>query len=153
MRSGRRLAGGLASLVLLSGAGAQASPVRSAPGVSAGKRATMRTFAGRWYGHTRGLTVTRRGRARETIFDGCCDHVIDLRFRLRHPHGTTTHAKARARVTSVRVYDKRAFTKQHPAPHVGQTGTVKLRHGVIHDPFTSTTYCTLEQQMKGTCGA
>jgi hypothetical protein len=38
-------------------------------------------------------------------------------------------------------------------PTVGQTGTLKLHHGVITEPFTTTIYCSLAEQMHSTCGA
>lgn len=102
---------------------------------------TLATFAGRWTGHTRFLRVRRDGRATEVIYDGCCDPVLNLTLQLSRPTGTPADASARAVVTGVWVRDRTAFTTQHPAPHVGEAGTLRLRHSVIDEPFTETTYC------------
>jgi hypothetical protein len=57
-------------------------------GCSGGDKATLATFAVRYYGHDRGLAITRDGRAQESVNSGCCYRVIDLRFQLSQPRGT-----------------------------------------------------------------
>lgn len=116
-------------------------------------RARLVTFAGAWGGHTRGMTITRSGHAKESIGSGCCDPIVDLRLRLSHPRGTSTNASVTVRVVAVTVQDSSAFTKAHPAPQVGQTGRMKLKNGVITEPLTDTTYCDKAAGLKGVCGA
>lgn len=104
-------------------------------------KATLAMFAGRWWGHTRGLTVRRSGRAAESIYSGCCDPVINLDFRITHPRGTASDATAIATVTAVWIRDRSAFTKQDPAPRVGERRVIRLRAGVISETLTGTDYC------------
>ncbi|WP_143268732.1 hypothetical protein [Amycolatopsis vastitatis] len=111
---------------------------------------TLTTFAAEWGGHTRLLAITKDGLATEHIDDGCCTPVIDLTFRLSQPRGTPEYATATATVTSVTLLNWPTDLK---APTVGQTGTLKLRHGVITEPFSGTTYCSLTEQVRNTCGA
>lgn len=149
-----RWPGGLVAgaVLLVSAAAASAAPV-DRPVATTASRATLKTFAGTWYGHTRSLWIGRHGRAKESLGAGCCDPVIDLRFRLSHPRGTTRRARARVKVTAVHVHDPAAFSAKHPAPHVGEVRRLRLRGGVIHEPLTRTIYCSPEEQYAGTCGA
>jgi hypothetical protein len=145
----------LATVVLLAAMAGWISVPRPGDGTAlaaASRRATLATFAGRWFGHTRSLTITRRGHARESIYDGCCDHVIDLRFRLSRVRGTSNKASALARVTAVHVFDPSSFTPAKPAPKVGERRRLRLRNGVITEPFTHTVFCN-EQAPIGSCGA
>jgi hypothetical protein len=116
-------------------------------------RASLGTFAGTWSGHTRGLTITPTGHARESIGDGCCDPIIDLTFQLSRPAGTWLNATVTATVISVAVHDKSAFAPGHRPPHLGQKGQLRLRDGVITEPLTGTLYCDMAADLKGTCGA
>ncbi len=127
-------------------------PTHAGPLTTSSRRATLATFAGRWLGHTRSLRITRKGYANESIGSGCCDPVIDLKLRLSRPRGTSRNASVSARVTAVRVHDKRAFTKANPAPHVGETRGLRLKHGVITEPLTHTNYCDRAAGRRGTCG-
>jgi hypothetical protein len=115
------------------------------------RKATLRTFAGTWFGHTRSLTITRRGRAKESIGNGCCDPVMDLKLRLSRPRGSSRHASVRARVTSVDVHDRSAMSRR--PPRVGETRRLRLRHGVIKEPLTHTNYCNMKADLRGSCGA
>lgn len=114
--------------------------------------ATLGTFSGTWYGHTRSLTISH-GHARESIGSGCCDPVIDLELELSRPHGRPNGATAIVTVTAVRVRDTRIYTKARPAPRVGQTGTLRLRGGVITESLTRTNYCDKTAGRAGKCGA
>jgi hypothetical protein len=116
-------------------------------------RATLSTFAGTWTGHTRILRISRSGDALEHLDNGCCDHVMDLRFDLSHVRGTRTNASATAKVTKVRVLDPSAFVAGYQPPHVGEVHTLRLRHGVITEPFTTVTYCNFAAGASGKCGA
>lgn len=132
---------------------AEAAPADAGAGATAASHATLRTFAGTWYGHTRSLKITSKGVATESVGSGCCNPVIDLAFRLSHPRGTSSNASATARVVAVDVHDDGAFTNSDPAPRVGQTKRLRLRDGVITEPFTGTNYCNRRSGRKGTCGA
>lgn len=103
--------------------------------------ATLATFAGHWSGHTRSLTISRRGRAAEAISSGCCDPVVNLDFRLSHPRGTAEDATALATVTAVWVRDRSAYSAKSPAPRVGERRLIRLRNGVITESLTGTDYC------------
>jgi hypothetical protein len=129
--------------------GSDAASTRGEGATAASHKATRATFAGTWYGHTRSLKISRKGRARERIDDGCCRRAIALRFRLSHVRGTRAHASALARVTAVHVYEKGSS----PPPHVGERRRLRLRHGVIKEPFTHTNYCNMKADLKGYCGA
>jgi hypothetical protein len=107
-----------------------------------GGKATLATFAGSWEGHTRGLTIARGGNAKESIYTGCCDFVIAVRFRLSRAQGTPRSATAIATVTAVRIGDRSVFTKADPAPRVGESRTIRLRDGVITETLTGTNYCS-----------
>jgi hypothetical protein len=110
----------------------------------------LTAFAAEWLGHTRQLTITADGRATEHIDSGCCIPVVDLTFRLSQPRGTADNATVTATVTSVELHDWTADVK---APKIGQTGTVRVHHGVLTEPFTDTIYCDLTEANRGTCGA
>ena len=114
-------------------------------------RATLETFSGSWIGHTRSLIVSKSGRAKESIGDGCCDPIADLTFVVTSPRGDIRNARADIRVTSVRVHNPGAYSGS--APHVGQRGTLVLRDGVMHEPVGGATYCDWETGGKGVCGA
>jgi hypothetical protein len=114
-------------------------------------RATLDVFAGGWFGHERGLRITAKGRASMVVYIGCCTHVIDLSFRLSRVRGTYSSARARARVTRVHVFEKSLF-RGAGGPRVGQVGTLRLKRGVITEPFRGGYYCG-ESVEPGTCGA
>jgi hypothetical protein len=116
-------------------------------------KATLKTFAGSWFGHTRGLKIGRKGHAKEDIGNGCCDPVITLRFRLSHVRGTTHKASARAIVTAVHVHDRSDFPKGSPPPHKGEVRRIHLKHGVITERLTGTNYCDMKADETGVCGA
>jgi hypothetical protein len=112
-------------------------------------RAGLDVFSGLWGGHTRSLRITRTGRARLRFSLGCCNRVIDLSFRLSRPRGTYSNARARARVTRVRVFDRQALGGH--VPRVGQVGTVRLKRGIVTEPFLGLNYC--DEASAGKCGA
>ncbi len=108
-------------------------------------------FVGSWSGHTRSLTITKTGVVVERVGDGCCHKIIDLVYQLSDPGTRNGASTATAKVTKAKVYDRKAF-KNHP-PKVGDTGTLRLRNGVIVTPFVKTNYCDAKAAKKGTCGA
>jgi hypothetical protein len=151
MRTAAAVAASILAGLLLT-ASTSAAPGGATATASAHK-ATRATFAGRWFGHTRSLKIGPKGHAREAIDDGCCHRVINLRFRIWHVRGTTNRATARARVTAVHVHDHSYYSEAHPPPHVGERRHLRLRNGVIKEPFTHTNYCNPKADVKGACGA
>ena len=129
------------------------APAATRSAAPAAHKATLKTFAGSWTGHERDLKVSRKGHAKENIGDGCCDPVITLRFRLSHVRGTARNASAKATVTAVHVHDRHDFPKGSPPPHKGEVRHIHLRHGVIHERLTTTTYCDAHAEAAGVCGA
>jgi hypothetical protein len=115
-------------------------------------RATLDVFAGQWFGHERSLRISSRGRARMDVSIGCCVHVIKLSFRLSRVRGTYSTARARVRITRAHVFDKSLFREARP-PHVGQVGTLRLKHGVITEPFLREIFCDDANAQRHYCGA
>jgi hypothetical protein len=128
------------------------APASAAPAPTA-THATLATFKGNWFGHTRELTIGQLGHAKAEIGDGCCDPVITFRFELSDVRGTTHNASARAKVTVVHVHDHSEFPPGSPPPHKGEVRRIHLKNGVITDPFTGTTFCDSKADQAGTCGA
>ena len=114
-------------------------------------RATVDVFAGLWAGHERSLRITSKGRAKMRVYISCCIHVIDLSFQLSRVRGTYTTARARAVITRVHVFDKSFFRRGRP--HVGQVGTLRLKNGIIVEPFLGGYYCDEANAQKSACGA
>jgi hypothetical protein len=112
-------------------------------------RPGLDVFGGLWGGHVRTLRITRNGRAKMDIHLGCCIHVIDLSFRLSRVRGTYSTARARARITRVRVFARHELGPN--VPHVGQIGTLRLKRGIITEPFLGWDFC--DDANAGKCGA
>jgi hypothetical protein len=101
---------------------------------------TAGPFAGHWWGHTRGLDITRAGTGREFV-DGGGYRLITVRFRVLETKGSPRRAVARVKVTFARA-DKEIMAELHRRPpRVGQLGTLRLRNGVIRDELTNVTFC------------
>jgi hypothetical protein len=149
----KRFAGVVAVAGIALASSSQAASTHAAPRASASGSATLATFAGTWLGHTRDLRITAGGHARESIGSGCCDPVINLQLQLSRPRGTSGYATVAARVTAIDVLDPSAFTSANPAPHLGETRRLLLRHGVITEPLTHIDYCDMAAGEKGVCGA
>ena len=120
--------------------------------MASGRGATLATFAGLWYGHTRSLTIDRNGLARESISDGCCHRLIDLQMHLYRPRGVVGNATVMVRVTWVHIHDT-SFSPGYSPPRAAETARLRLRGGVITEPLTGTNYCDLAADMQGRCGA
>jgi hypothetical protein len=126
----------------------------TAPAGAAGAaQPSFRPYVRDWVGHTRSLDVHRDHTAVEDISDGCCDHVIQVRFVLSDVRGTAERGSVGARVTAVRVDDPDVFDADHPAPQVGDTTRLLLRHGVLHEPLLHASYCDADAEPPGRCGA
>jgi len=106
-----------------------------------GGRATLATFGRLWVGHTRRLTITQSGRGHEFIDDGCCYPVIDMRFQLIDPVGTTSNARVTFRVTAVKLHNRKVYWTNVATPRIGQLGQLRLRNGVINETVTGANYC------------
>ena len=111
--------------------------------------ASLRTFAGAWGGHTRGLTIGSNGAAVESVNDGCCVRVYDMTYRIVAVRGTLTHATATYRITSFRRH-----TKEVPLLRVGEVGTLVLRNGILTNRLTTVYFCSDPAWgATGACGA
>ncbi|MDX6450590.1 MAG: hypothetical protein QOH16_639 [Gaiellaceae bacterium] len=106
-------------------------------------QATIAMFTGYWWGHGRGLTISRGGRASERLNANCCKTVLDVVFQLSHPRGTRRVATVTATVTAVRVRDRSFFQGKGavPPPQVGESRRLLFRDGRITETLTGTNYC------------
>jgi hypothetical protein len=89
----------------------------------------------------RTLNIGSLESAGEQINNGCCHVVVLMRFRISQSRGTAGAATARATVTRVEIVDRKWFTKAHPAPYVGEVGTIRMRNHVIYEGLTGASYC------------
>jgi hypothetical protein len=113
---------------------------------------SLSTFAGNWGGHDRGLVIGRTGVGFEQVNSGCCPPSFKMTFRIYRPRHTPRGAGATLRVTAVYA-PKGRYAVRRPLPHVGQTTTITLRHGVLVEPLTGNNYCDGAAQSVGKCGA
>jgi hypothetical protein len=119
------------------------------PAIAAAPAASLTTFAGAWGGHTRRLTIASSGRGIEDTNDGCCVHVYRLGLQIVSVRGTLTDATARYRVTSFK-----RFHDEGPVIRIGQTGTLRLKDGIITDSLTHNIFCSDPAWgATGACGA
>jgi hypothetical protein len=101
--------------------------------------ASLRTFVGYWWGHTRGLDIHRSGLGSERV----ATHSPRLpvygivRFRVTGITGTQAAAAARIRVTSVQTAGDGTFA----GIRAGRRGELRLGHGVVTDTITHVSYC------------
>jgi hypothetical protein len=100
-------------------------------------RATLATFAGRWGGHTRGLSITSKARGTETANDGCCTRVYELRLEILSVTGSLTRATALYRVTAFKRYESGVRRL-----HVGDTGKLVLKDGIVTNTRTDDFFCS-----------
>lgn len=112
---------------------------------------TLAPLVGTWIGHTRTLVVQRDGTVVESVGDGCCDPIMDLRLRVSRPRRAHGSLVATVVVTQVRMHDRRALPPGRTPPRVGQRGTLRLRAHVLVDTVTGDNYCGAGA--KPVCGA
>src|SRR4051794_20015930 len=74
-----RMGASLIAILMLGAGAANAQPANSPPTASS---ASAGVFAGKWYGHGRGMAISRAGLAEESVNDGCCDLVYKAHYRL-----------------------------------------------------------------------
>jgi hypothetical protein len=111
--------------------------------------ATLATFAGRWGGHTRLLSISATGVGREETDDGCCTRVYQLTFQVLSVSGTLTRAIAVYRVSSFRPYETGVRTR-----HPGDVGKLVLKDGIVTNALTSVFFCSDPAWgATGACGA
>jgi hypothetical protein len=123
--------------------GGKFPPGRAAP------KASLATFVGYWGGHTRALRITSAGRGREFADDGCCRRFYDMKFQILSVTGRLTNASASYRVTSYR-FNRRTG----PPVHVGQTGNLRLKNGIVTSSLTHDFFCSNPAWLAtGACGA
>jgi hypothetical protein len=99
--------------------------------------AKLATFAGRWGGHTRGLSITSTGRGRESAHGGCCTRVYELTFQILSVTGTLTRATAVYRVVSFKRYESGVRRLQ-----VGDIGKLVLKDGIVTNTLTRDFFCS-----------
>ncbi|HUJ92875.1 MAG TPA: hypothetical protein VLW05_09255 [Gaiellaceae bacterium] len=111
--------------------------------------ATLATFAGRWGGHTRGLSITSTGRGRESADAGCCARVYELTFQIFSVSGTLTRAIAVYRVASFKRYQGGVRRLR-----VGDVGKLVLKDGIVTNTLTGDFFCSDPAWgATGACGA
>jgi hypothetical protein len=112
-------------------------------------RASLGTFAGRWGGHGRGLSLTSSGRGREFGNASCCERVYQMTLQILTVSGTLTRAAAVYRVTSFRRYERGVRRL-----HVGDVGKLLLRNGILTNTLTRDFFCSDPAWgATGACGA
>ncbi|MGH2976903.1 MAG: hypothetical protein ACRDKC_00805 [Gaiellaceae bacterium] len=100
-------------------------------------RAGLATFAGRWGGHGRGLTIKASGSGGEFANASCCVRVYRLAFRILSVRGTLTRATASYRVTSYRRYDNSVRKLR-----AGAVGKLPLTNGIVTNTLTRDFFCS-----------
>ena len=107
------------------------------------------SFAGKWIGHERTVTISASGVGQEFVGDGCCTSVLSLSFTI-----TATSMSGAAEVATVDVTAASAGSEYSGTPpKAGDTGTLSLKGGVLTDSFGGNTFCDAAQETAGTCGA
>jgi hypothetical protein len=119
---------------------------------AAPNRATLATFAGVWSGHSRALSITRRGRGVEQVNSGCCCPCFKLVFQLTQPRGTQQIAAATATVIAIHAPGG-TYAVSRPLPHVGQRWRIQLRDGQLFESLTGVNYCGPHAKGFAPCGA
>lgn len=107
-------------------------------GYGGADEAHLTTFVGHWHRQSRGMDVYRSGRGKEYL-GASAPHTVTLTFDVLRVTGTQVAADAHIRVTSVRIANRKAFFGA--LPHKGESGTLRLRHGIITDSTTQVLYC------------
>ena len=111
--------------------------------------ATLATFAGRWGGHTRGLSITSTGRGQEGADAGCCRRIYQLTFQILSVKGTLTRATAVYRVTFFKRYEGGLRRL-----HVADLGKLLLKDGIVTNTLTGDFFCSDPAWgATGACGA
>jgi hypothetical protein len=120
---------------------------------AANGRATLATFAGTWGGHDRAMRINRSGRGFAQVDTGAGCPCFGVAFQLSHVTGTIENATAIE--TVVRLYGaKHGYpATPPPLPRIGQRFALRLRDGIIAEPFTGWNYCGPTAKGNSPCGA
>ena len=111
--------------------------------------ASLATFAGKWGGHTRGLSIAANGRGSEFADDGCCTRAYRMTFQILSATGTVTRATARFRVTSFSRVERGVKLR-----HTGDVGRLLLRNGIVTNTLSGVYFCSDPAwSTTGACGA
>jgi hypothetical protein len=116
---------------------------RAAPDFSA--------LAALWAGPRRLLSIDSEGKVTEMVTDETGARIIDLTYQLEDPVTKADLSTAKATITKVRVGKRKLVNGR--VPRVGDTGTVRVRKGVVTPPFLRTTYCTPAATKRGECAS
>jgi hypothetical protein len=98
------------------------------------------------------MQITKSGIATESVGDGCCDPVIEVKYRVSDVHRSGETWTAQTVVTAVKVHPGWSEGGQ-PAPRVGQTSILTLNNGVVVSTLTGANYCSDKADLTGVCGA
>jgi hypothetical protein len=115
---------------------------RAAPDFSA--------FVGTWNGHARAVIINAQGLVLESFSSSCCGPVVDLTYQLTLPETVAGKSTAAARITKVKVTNRKLLKGR--VPRVGDAGTITVRRGVVLSPFLQTKYCDAKTRKQGFCG-
>jgi hypothetical protein len=113
---------------------------RAAPDFSA--------LVGFWSGASRLMTVNGEGLVSEQL-DSDGKLVIRLTYQLQDPVTTPAKSTARATLKSVKIGQRKLLNGR--VPHVGDTGTLTRRYGLMTPPFLKTTYCSESASKRKVC--
>lgn len=120
-------------------------------GTAGSNKATLATFVRPWGGHDRLFAIRSSGTGVEKVRTFAAGppspYYATLTFDLLRVTGTRTVADARIRVTSIH-----NFNHTLPPIHVGELGTLRLRHGIVTDSLTRVDYCSGKSGASGICG-
>ena len=114
--------------------------------------ASLRTFAGTWGGHTRGVSISMSGVGQESASDGCCTRLYHLSFQITSVSGTLTRARAVYRVTAFTNYANGGGI----TINVGDIGKLRLRNGILANTLSHDYFCSgvaWGASRTGGCGA
>ena len=107
-------------------------------------------FTHLWWGPSRSLTIDGGGLAVERRMDDLGGRIIDVTYQLEDPETEAGTSTAATTVVAVHVSRPKYVTGR--VPRVGQTGTIRLREGVISPPYFTARFCNTAAAKRGACG-
>jgi hypothetical protein len=115
---------------------------RSVTGRSGGG-ASLSTFTRYWWGHGRGLSIYRSGRARESVRTYINKPPFNavVILKIISVNGSAVDAEAHFRVLAIRDPYHSLRLPSRPPIRVGQIGTLRFLHGIVTDSLTGDNYC------------
>ncbi len=109
----------------------------------------FKAFTALWAGPRRLLSIDAEGKVTEMVSDDTGAEIIRLSYQLEDPDASAEVAFAQATVTAVKVSKRKLVNGR--VPRVGDSGTIRVRKGVVTPPFLKTTYCTPAATKRGSC--